>query len=363
MEKVLEVRPRHPPEEKNMACAVLSLPAMPYELKDALDKVRVSQGGDMTVKITQFAPDADFLADYMEEGIHKVPSLFLMNALAEKIARMNPPECRTFADMVRTDAESEAVPVSTARLYDLASSMDCWPVVSEASRDFTPREPDYAVLLEVRRREHTASLKMPADPEEMAAVLNVLAAADWPDVTFRCVDCGIPALAGAIAKDGNAVHASHAARILKNLSGRQIPVYQALLAARGVPELRQALEMIDWLDKYILTPEYASPTDVGLSHLRNLVGDDEAEQMLPYVDLHGFGESMIRRFHYIMTPYSAIEHRDGEPLWETFEAQRKSRRKQSDKALPETSGDVLMNSGGALPCHQLWRGEKNGKSV
>ena len=339
MEKVLEVRPRHPPEEKNMACAVLSLPAMPYELKDALDKVRVSQGGDMTVKITQFAPDADFLADYMEEGIHKVPSFFLMNALAEKIARMNPPECRTFADMVRTDAESEA------------------------SRDFTPREPDYAVLLEVRRREHTASLKMPADPEEMAAVLNVLAAADWPDVTFRCVDCGIPALAGAITEDGNAVHASHAARILKNLSGRQIPVYQALLAARGVPELRQALEMIDWLDKYILTPEYASPTDVGLSHLRNLVGDDEAEQMLPYVDLHGFGESMIRRFHYIMTPYSAIEHRDGEPLWETFEAQRKSRRKQSDKALPETSGDVLMNSGGALPCHQLWRGEKNGKSV
>ena len=45
--------------------------------------------------------------------------------------------------------------------------------------------------------------------------------------------------------------------------------------------------------------------------------------MHPYVNLNGFGESMIKRFHYSMTPYSAIERRDGEPVWDVFDKQRK----------------------------------------
>ena len=319
MGKVFEVSLGHPPEEKNAACATLSLPAMPYELRDALGKVRVPQGGDMTVKITQFAPDVDFLAGRMEEGSRKIPLLFLLNALAEKIARMNPTERCAFAEMVRM--EKDEGPIPTARLCDLASGTDCQPVISGMFEEFTPQEPDYTVLLEVRRGEQTVPLKMPAGPGEMNTVLDTLGAADWPDVAFRCVDCRIPALAGVITENEDVVCVNHAARILEGLSDRQIPMYQALLAARGVPELRQALEMINWLDEYILTPEYASPTDVGLSHLRNLVGDDEAEQMLPYVDLHGFGKSMIRRFHYVMTPYGAVERRDGEPLWEAFAAQ------------------------------------------
>ena len=384
METVFEVELGHALNDERMVYATLRLPATPFELLDALDKLRILNDGDLTVEILNAMPDIDFLPYRMKGESHKASELHLFNALAERIAQMDPVARCAFAGMVRMDRDKGEKELSIPRLYDLASSTDCCHVVPEAVddaslgrfyvdggflpeygeipepvldrldyakigrearegeggvfvagggyvvqhtefveavKDFTPQEPGYAVLLDVRRGEQAVTLKLPATPQEMDAALRAVGAENWQDVTLCCADCKVPALTEEITDSGNAALANRAARMLEGLDGKQTTMFKALLEARGVSNLEDALEMIGWLDQYILTPEYDSPADVGLSHLENLVGPDEAKQMLPYVNLYGFGESMIQRFHYSMTPYGAIERRDGEPIREVFDKQ------------------------------------------
>ena len=80
--------------------------------------------------------------------------------------------------------------------------------------------------------------------------------------------------------------------------------------------------MAGQLDQYILSPEFASAEDVGLSCLQTIMGEDEAALVQPHVNLYAYGASMIQRFHYSMTTYGAIERRDGEPVREVSGKQK-----------------------------------------
>ena len=379
MDKVFEVSLGHTPEEKSHARASLELPATPCDLGDALDRDRIRDGGDLTMKITWAVEDLRFLTDGMGEWTCKPTELFLLNALAEKYLRMDLTEFYAFEGMIRMELEKGKHQIPTARLYDLASSVDCCHVVPEATddaslgrfyvdggflpeyenlpetilsnldyakigrearegeggvfvegggyvvqhsefveaaKDFVPQEPDYAVLLEARRGEQAVTLKLPATPQEMDAALDAVGAADWKDVDFQCVDCQVPDLVDVITECGSVEQANRAAQTLDDLTNRQMTVYKALLEAKGCSSLDEAVKMAGQLDQYILSPEFASAEDVGLSCLQTIMGDDEAALIQPYVNLYAYGASMIQRFHYSMTTYGAIERRDGEPVRE-----------------------------------------------
>ena len=380
MDKVFEVTLGHPPEDKSHARASLELPATPFELRDALDSARIRDGRDMKMEITWSAEDLRFLTDGMGEWTGKPTELFLMNALAEKYVRMDLTEFYAFEGMVKMELEKGEKQIPAARLYDLASSVNCCHVVPEAAdnaslgrfyvdggflpeydglpetilqnldyakigrearkgeggvfvdgggyvvqhedfveaaKDFVPQEPDYTILLEVRRGEQTATLKLPASPQEMNAALDAVGAADWKDVDFQCVDCKAPVLIEAVTECGSVEQANRAARTLDVLTDRQMTVYKALLEAEWFSSLDEAMEMAGQLDQYILSPEFASAEGVGLSCLQTVMGDDEAALVLPHVNLYAYGVSLIQRFNYSMTTYGAIERRDGEPVRES----------------------------------------------
>ena len=396
METVLELELGNKPTDECKTYATLFLPTTPYELRDALDELRLPKDGVMTVEILSAIPEASYLMDRMKWQSRKAPELYLVNALTEKIAQMDSMARCVLEGMVRMEREKEESGIPAARLYDLASSMDRYNVVPEAtddaslgryyvkngflaeyddlpepvtanldyakigremreeedgvflsrggyvvqhdeireaSREFAPQEPDYTVLMEVSQGAQTALLKLPAAPHEMDAALAAVGAVDWPDVRLRCVDCKVPVLEETMTKSADVAQASRAARMLEGLDREQTTVYKALLEARGITNLEGALEMIVWLDQYILKPEYDTPADVGLSYLQNLVGPDEAEQMRPYVHLYDFGNSVMQRRHISMTHYGTIERRDGEPVREVFDQQpEESRDTGNDQA-------------------------------
>ena len=382
MEKVFEAELSHPPGERSEASATLSLPATPYELRDALDKLRIQKGRRVSVEILSVAPDVRFLTDYINRGTCDVPTLHLLNALAEKIARMNPTERRAFEGMVLAELEKNSGSIPAAKLYDLASSVDRCHVVdvsddeslgrfyvdggflpeygnlperilenlnyakigaearegeggvfvpgdgyvvqreefAEASKDFVPEEPDYSVLLELRQNEETALWKLPSAPEDLIVVMNVmksLGAKVYSEISVRCADCRIPALRDAIDANGDIAQINNAARILRDLPDERCAMYKAVLDARGFSDLGDALDLTKRLDEYTFTPSYTSPEDVALSELRFMLPDEDAERLIPFVNLYNYGRDLIKNENLSMTPYGAIERRDRKPVRET----------------------------------------------
>ena len=74
------------------------------------------------------------------------------------------------------------------------------------------------------------------------------------------------------------------------------------------------LELLEYLDEYILDPRIKTPEDVAKDELRMSLDEREAAILLPFVDLHGYGCVLIQRYNSVITPYGLVERRDGCPL-------------------------------------------------
>lgn len=68
------------------------------------------------------------------------------------------------------------------------------------------------------------------------------------------------------------------------------------------------------LDDYILDATIRTPEDAARAELHVSMDDREAELLLPFVDLHGYGLVLIKRYNSVLTPYGLVERRDGKPL-------------------------------------------------
>ena len=74
------------------------------------------------------------------------------------------------------------------------------------------------------------------------------------------------------------------------------------------------LELINRLDEYILDPTIRTPEDAARAELHVSMDDREAELLLPFVDLRGYGLVLIKHYNSVLTPYGLVERRDGKPL-------------------------------------------------
>ena len=73
------------------------------------------------------------------------------------------------------------------------------------------------------------------------------------------------------------------------------------------------LELINRLDEYILDPTIRTPEDAARAELHVSMDDREAELLLPFVDLHGYGLALLDYYNSVLTPYGLVERRDGQP--------------------------------------------------
>lgn len=97
------------------AYATLDLPATPYEIEDALEKVRLQPDEKLFLDIEEFY-DFRFLAPYLED----VNDLYGLNALAEKLARLVDYESAVFAGQLKMDLDARISDITLPRLLSLA---------------------------------------------------------------------------------------------------------------------------------------------------------------------------------------------------------------------------------------------------
>ena len=378
------------------AYAVLDLPATPYEIEDALEKVRLQPDEELLLEIEEYY-DFGFLAPYLED----VNDLHGLNALAQRLSQFVDYESAVFAGQLKMDLEARISDITLPRLLSLANNTPYCDVVDVAVNDSqlgkfyaengfvteleqlpdeafkiiedmldyeqigrkmrqaeggvfvdrstygysgyvirhrepelvnalpAPEKPDYMILLEVCKgyfndpdydSDSVVQLKLPASKETLDGALNTLEAADWSELAFTCLDCRIPALIEAVNQTEDVFAANHAASRFAQMTGEQIPKLKSILEVTGITNLAEAIQLSDQMDSYVYAPEFSSPTDVAKAEIKFSLIEQEAELLIPHVNLHQYGKALLENHNWTLTDYGMISRQDGQPI-QKFEEQ------------------------------------------
>jgi len=110
--------------------ASLTLPASPYELLDALDKLRLD--GNDCVKC---GVDEYYSFSSLAQFLNEPNDLYELNALAQKLSELDDRQAVAFEGLLEMERRDKKGPVGLPRLIDLAYSTGCCHVVGEALND------------------------------------------------------------------------------------------------------------------------------------------------------------------------------------------------------------------------------------
>ena len=378
------------------AYATLDLPATPYEIKDALDKVRLQPNEKLFLDIEEYY-DFRFLAPYLED----VNDLHGLNALAQRLSQFVDYESAVFAGQLKMDLEARISDITLPRLLSLANNTPYCDVVDVAVNDSqlgkfyaengfvteleqlpdeafkiiedmldyeqigrkmrqaeggvfvdrstygysgyvirhkepelvnalpAPEKPDYMILLEVCKgyfndpdydSDSVVQLKLPASKETLDGALNTLEAADWSELAFTCLDCRIPALIEAVNQTEDVFAVNHAASRFAKMTGEAIPKLKSLLEVTGISSLADAVRLTEQLESYVYSPEFSSPTDVARAEIKFSLIEQEADLLIPHVNLHQYGKALLENHNWTLTDYGMISRQDGQPI-QKFEEQ------------------------------------------
>lgn len=367
-----------PPAE---ASANLSLPAMPFELFDALDKARVMQGDELYFEVSDY-----YAFQYMAPFIDDSTNLLELNALCQKLSELDERQAAAFEGLLKMEVAKKDGPISVGKLINLAYSADCCHVVSQATSDealgkfyaengfipaveglpestykmlnfayigkemregeggvftshgyvvqhtelanayqdmhFTLRTPDYQILLEdmAGNRFELPRQKVPAHGN------------------YTCVDCRIPMLMAAIdVAELDEINAF--AEILENMGDSAVRQFKAALYATDCNSLRNAVALAEHLEEYMLDSKASSYAEVASTEVRFLLGDNDVGLLTQYLNLNGYGQALMKRDNAVLTPYGHLVRSDYQPLTQSIEHSGHS---VDAEEAPQLSTDLRM---------------------
>ncbi len=333
--------------------AELILPAAPYAMLDALEKLRLEEGEAPRWELTSIFGCRDLVPFLDHSG-----SLFELNALCQQLALLNEGELAVVEALAKLECDRPA-PIPMSRLIDMAYSTDCCYRVEEAvndetlgrfcapngfvpevdgladeafelldfakigqefrhdgggvftsrgyvqrhselrqvydTLDLTPKRPDYAILVQ------TASggeVSLPYPLGEPAA-----------DGPVRCLDCVAPSLTGLTGTLGTWNLLAN--RLMELEVDGELPKYKAVLDAVQCDEVGWALNLADELGQYAFSPELLEPDDVARANLARLLPEQEAQRLLPHVNLWQYGQAVIQEMGGSFTGYGLIRPHGG----------------------------------------------------
>ena len=113
------------------AYAKLDLPAQPWELLDALDKLHLQEGDRLYLEIDDYY-DFEELATVLRD---QEDSLAELNDLAERLTRLNAVQCTALQGLIRMETAKGGGEISVTQLRNLTESVDCCHVVPETIDD------------------------------------------------------------------------------------------------------------------------------------------------------------------------------------------------------------------------------------
>ena len=290
----------------------LALPAAPYAMLDALEKLRLADGEAPRWEILRINT-ANGITPYLD---HESGSLFELNALCQQLTLLDEGQLAIVEGLAAMGYEKGSRPIPMPQLIDMAYSTDRCHLVEEATDDYTlgrfcaensfapeaddlsdeafelldfakigrefrqneggvfthggyvqkhdelrqvcdtlnlvPQKPDYAILVE------TASgceVKLPVPLGEPLG-----------DEPVLCVDCAAPALTGLSGTIATLDMLAH--RLTYLTVDGEMPKYKALLEATGCDDIRWALALADGLDQYTFSPNLLEPEDAAMDQER-----------------------------------------------------------------------------------------------
>ena len=110
--------------------AFLNLPASPYEMLDAMDKLRLSEGSDVKFRVDEY-----YRFGSLVPFLNEPNDLYALNALAQKLSELDDRQEIAFEGLLKMEIEKKGEPIGLPQLIDLAYSTDCCHVVGEALND------------------------------------------------------------------------------------------------------------------------------------------------------------------------------------------------------------------------------------
>lgn len=187
-----------------------------------------------------------------------------------------------------------------------------------AIMEFQPRKPPYTILLQMMKlpavgelqESNVLQLRLPAPEAQMREALDKLGAEDWNGVAVFIQDSPIPCLNHHMYLNGETPRLMELAQCLQTLDGQgELTQYKAVLEANNWPDLPEMLRLAGTVDAYVLEPQTGSPEDAALGELEVIMGSQDAETLLPYIDLTGYGRALLERDHAVMTEYGLLGRR------------------------------------------------------
>lgn len=377
MQKIFDTYVTRPGRPYNAAAVTLSLPATPYELLDVQERLRTADASETEVEIVSCHTSKYLNLLPIEHG-----GLYEINALAEKMSSFEDWQQEAFDGLVKADAFKSDQPIPISRLINFAYSTECCHVLSgitthkelgeflvnnglwanteempeeafakldyavigreerlsnggvftdnsyveqhselvaaHKTLDYTPKAPDYTILLEIRTSDYdgeiSVPIKLPTSGESLNKVLDQLGADIRQETSFECADCKVPLLKDPINNAENIREVNQLAAILAEMPQKQMTEYKAIVAAVKPSDFDSAVHLIERMNEYLVTPQYETREDVARDELNVFADPQSAEAMIPYLDLEGFGGALVKSLNAELTDYGMVERKDRQPV-------------------------------------------------
>lgn len=356
----------------------LDLPAKPWELLDALERLRLREGQEPYWQVEDLGR-----YDFLEPHLDKC-DLYHFNALAEQLSTFNEADAVAFEGLVEMEIDGlhqeNGGELTVQRMLDLAYSVDCCHVVPEVRGDAAlgkfyvendflpelekvpdkvlemldyakigktmrqgeqsvitprgyveqhselkqapvdlgkpPRKPAYMMRFLCSNEHQTVSLNLPASQAEMNTVLTRLALDGWQEVHLECEDTAVPEMWSFtdMAYDGME-QLNRFARCLEELDmNGELVKFKAIAQQLQLSRLEDAIALTGHLDEYSFEPDIHSPRELARDELSVIAGEKEGKLLLPHLDLDAYGQDVMRQDNGVLGDYGYLARLDGQPI-------------------------------------------------
>ena len=378
------------------AYAKLELPASPWEVWDAMEKVRLQTDDILYMEIEDY-----FAFEYLSPHLDGLDiSLNELNDLAAQLAALDEVQGIAFEGMfsiaVQRKVNANGGVITLQDLRDLAVSAktDCYHVVDAADDaqlgcfyaengfipeldgvsdavfkmlDFAgigrmmrqgengvfvgslyvlcvgeltaappcpkelPPKPSHLFRLTLGlhpdfKDARTATLNLPATEAELSAAQEQLGTLEWENAVVLDYDGVIPNAANFadLPMEMNAFNSFSGAVRDIPFPDRQIPKLKALLEQFEVKDIGTAMQLVEHLEDYNLTPKLSSPQETAIDQLHFMTDEHSVELLLPHVNLYAYGCDIIREDNAVLSPYGLLHRADYQPMLEPIQQSHES---------------------------------------
>ena len=218
--------------------------------------------------------------------------------------------------------------------YGYAVPDETWRPVQGQEPRAAPEAPTGIFRLELRLGEGRTELTLPAG-QELVEVRDQIETVGLSNCAVTAFHSRAPQIPAAWATPERLDALNCLAIRLTVLADREplrLAKYKAVLEAAPPASLEEARALTERLDEYDLDRAAASPEDVAREELRCIMLEEDTALLERHLDLHGYGEALIRQYGGQLTGYGLLTRADGQPVQEPLPL----RVIQTDRELGQT---------------------------